>query len=103
MRGRPDLVQQLITDHEVPSTGRGYLYQLTAAAGCTSLPFLPLIRQPTLVLVGDDDPIVPLINARVLTRLLPHAELHVFPDGHLGLLTLLDDLAPRISEFLGRA
>ena len=45
---------------------RGYLYQLAAGAGWTSLPLLPLVRQPTLILAGDDDPIIPLINARVM-------------------------------------
>jgi pimeloyl-ACP methyl ester carboxylesterase len=43
---------------------RGYLHQLAAGAGWTSLPFLPWLRQPTLILAGDDDPIIPLVNAR---------------------------------------
>ena len=62
---------------------------------------LPLIRQPTLVLAGDDDPIMPLVNARIMARLLPDARLHVYPDGHLGLLTMADELARRVSRFLG--
>src|SRR3712207_7518908 len=49
---------------------RGYYYQLAASTGWSSLPFLGLIRQPTLVLAGDDDPIVPVVNAdRKSTRL----------------------------------
>ncbi len=39
---------------------RGYYYQLLAMAGWSSLPFLGLLRQPTLVLAGKDDPIIPL-------------------------------------------
>ena len=39
---------------------RGYYYQLAAMAGWTSLPFLGLLRQPTLVMGGDDDPIIPV-------------------------------------------
>ena len=50
---------------------RGYYYQLAATAGWSSLPFLPLLRQPTLVLGGDDDPIIPVVNARMLARLIP--------------------------------
>ena len=46
--------------------GRGYLYQLAAGAGWTSLPFLPLLRQQTLIMSGDDDPIIPLANARLM-------------------------------------
>jgi len=100
LRSRPELVQQLILDFERPSSGRGYLYQLAAGAGWTSLPFLPLIRQPTLILAGDDDPIIPLVNARVMAWLLPAARLHVYPDGHLGLLTMKDELAKLVSEFV---
>jgi hypothetical protein len=39
------------------------------------------------LLAGDDDPIVPLVNARIMARCLPNAGLEVYPDGHLGLLT----------------
>ena len=52
-------------------SARGYLLQLAAGAGWTSLPFLPLLRQPTLILSGDDDPIIPLANARIMHRLIP--------------------------------
>jgi poly(3-hydroxyalkanoate) depolymerase len=79
---------------------RGYLYQLAAGAGWTSLPLLPWIRQPTLLLAGDDDPIVPLANAHIMRRLLPRAELHVYHGGHLGLLTEAAQLAPVVDRFL---
>ena len=69
--------------------------------GWTSLPFLPWIRQPTLVLAGDDDPIIPVVNARMQGRLIPDAELHVYHGGHLGILTEADELAPVIDRFLG--
>jgi poly(3-hydroxyalkanoate) depolymerase len=79
---------------------RGYLYQLAAGACWTSLPFLGLIRQPTLVMGGDDDPIVPLANARILALLIPHATLHVYHGGHVELVTEAPTLAPVITEFL---
>jgi poly(3-hydroxyalkanoate) depolymerase len=79
---------------------RGYLYQLTAGAGWTSLPFLPLLRQPVLVLAGDDDPIIPLVNARVMAGLIPGARLHVYHGGHVELVLQPDLLAPLIAEFL---
>jgi len=66
---------------------RGYLYQLTAAAGWTSLPLLPWLRQPTLILAGDDDPIIPLANARLMHRLIRNSRLHVYHGGHLALVT----------------
>ncbi len=78
----------------------GYLYQLTAGAGWTSLPFLPLLRQPTLIVAGDDDPIIPLANAKLMHRLIPDSRLHVYPGGHLGLVTEATELAPVVDGFL---
>jgi poly(3-hydroxyalkanoate) depolymerase len=78
----------------------GYLYQLTAGAGWTSLPFLPLLRQPTLIMAGDDDPIIPLANARLMHRLIPHSRLHIYHGGHLGLVTEAAGLAPVVDGFL---
>jgi poly(3-hydroxyalkanoate) depolymerase len=78
----------------------GYLYQLTAAAGWTSLPFLPVIRQPTLILAGDDDPIIPLVNGRLLNLLIPRSRLHVYHGGHLDLATEAAGLAPVVDAFL---
>ncbi|WP_448626649.1 poly(3-hydroxyalkanoate) depolymerase [Geodermatophilus sp. URMC 64] len=79
---------------------RGYYYQLAAAAGWSSLPFLRLIRQPTLLVAGDDDPIIPSINPRMMARLIPHARLHLYRGGHLALITEAKQLAPVIEEFL---
>jgi hypothetical protein len=35
-----------------------------------------------------------------MQRLLPRAKLHVFHDGHLGLVTSADELGPLVSDFL---
>src|SRR5262249_30986744 len=79
---------------------RGDIYQLLASIGWPSLPWLPLLQQPTLILAGDDDPIVPLANAKLMQRLIPDARLRVFHDGHLGLLTQARELAPLVAQFL---
>ena len=79
---------------------RGYLYQLAAAAGWTSLPLLPRLRQPTLILAGDDDPIIPLANARLMHRLIRDSRLHVYHGGHLALVTEAAELAPVVDGFL---
>jgi poly(3-hydroxyalkanoate) depolymerase len=100
MREQPGDVRRLVYDQSRIGSRTGYLFQLLAGVGWTSLPALPLIRQQTLVLSGSDDPIIPLVNARIMRRLLPHATLHVFDDGHLGLVTAADELAPVVSGFL---
>jgi poly(3-hydroxyalkanoate) depolymerase len=99
-RTNPAQVSTAMNAHNRVGSARGYLYQLSAGLGWTSVPFLPLVRQPTLVLSGDDDPIIPLANARLMHRLIPDSQLHVFHGGHLGLVTEAAQLAPVVSEFL---
>ena len=99
-REHPEQVHEILGDSTRIGSSTGYLHQLIAGAGWTSLPWLPLIRQPTLVLAGDDDPIVPPANGRLLSGLLPHAELHVYHGGHLALATEAKDLAPVVARFL---
>jgi hypothetical protein len=88
---------------ERPSTW-GYLGQLFAIGGWTSLPWLGSLRQPTLVLAGDDDPIVPLVNGRILARCIPNARLHVVDGGgHLFLLEQPARIAAAVAGYLEHA
>ena len=96
----PEWVKTMMHAQSRVGSPRGYLYQLTAGAGWTSLPFLPLLRQPTLILAGDDDPIVPLTNAKLMKLLIPKSRLHVYQGGHLGLVTEAAELAPVVAAFL---
>jgi 3-oxoadipate enol-lactonase len=41
---------------------------------------IPAIRVPTLVIVGEDDPATPPQKAEEILRLIPGAQLEVFPD-----------------------
>jgi poly(3-hydroxyalkanoate) depolymerase len=95
------LGRELLRATTRPITTRGYHYQLLATAGWTSLPLLPLLRPPTLILAGDDDPIIPLLNARILHRLIPRSELAIYHGGHLDLVTQAAHLAPVVEAFLG--
>ena len=100
VRADPERVSALMHDQSRVSR-QGYLYQLAAGAGWTSLPFLPLLRQRTLIVAGDDDPLIPLANARLMNMLIPGSRLHVYHGGHLGLVTEAAELAPVVSRFLG--
>ncbi|MGF6531986.1 poly(3-hydroxyalkanoate) depolymerase [Paraburkholderia sp. GAS206C] len=80
--------------------GRGYLYQLLAASGWSSLPWLGGLRQTTLVMHGNDDPIVPLANAKILAARIRNATLQVIDDGHLFLITRAREVAPAVKRFL---
>ena len=83
-----------------PST-IGYGHQLLAATGWTSFHWLPGLRQPTLVMAGDDDPVVPVLNAHLLAWRIPQSEFHVIRGGgHLFLIDQPEDVAPRVTRFL---
>jgi poly(3-hydroxyalkanoate) depolymerase len=99
-RADPAAIAAAMHDGNRVGPPRGYLYQLTAGAGWTSVPFLPWLRQPTLIVAGDDDPIIPLVNARLMRLLIPKSQLHVYHGGHLGLVSEAADLAPVVDDFL---
>ena len=86
-----------------PST-TGYFYQLMALAGWTSLPALPFVSKPVLVMMGENDPIVPLANGQLLSGMIPDAQLEVFEDaGHLFLMTHPEKAIRLLREFLDAA
>ncbi len=87
-----------------PPTGTGYFYQLLAFLGWTSAPFLPfLLKAETLIMMGEDDNIVPLTNGRILKSLIPNAELEVIPNGgHLFLVSHAEATLRSINAFLDR-
>jgi pimeloyl-ACP methyl ester carboxylesterase len=59
------------------------------------------VRQPTLVLAGDDDPIIPLVNGRILAWRIPNSTLHVVRGGgHLFILERPAEMAGLITSFL---
>jgi poly(3-hydroxyalkanoate) depolymerase len=96
----------LIRGHAAAMRGArtlGYLYQLLAMSGWTSLPWLWSLPQPTLVLMGRDDPLVPPINGHILAGLIPNAELQMIDDGHLFIVTRPVETAAEIEAFLADA
>jgi len=101
-RDDPDLVVK----HAAAMSGAsnvGYLYQLLAMAGWTSLPWLWSLKQPTLILAGSDDPIVPPINAQIMARIMQNARLEIVDDGHLFMVTQPARTAAIIEKFLAQA
>src|SRR4051794_31761406 len=100
MRTHPERAARALHAQTRLGPKRGYYYQLAAAAGWSSLPFLRLIRTPTLIVAGDDDPIIPAVNAQLMARLIPDAELHLYRGGHLALVTEAPALAPVVERFL---
>jgi len=81
-------------------TVRGYMAQLAALWGWTALPYLPLMRQPTLVLTGENDNIVRVINGKLLAAFIRRSRLEVIEGGHLFILSNPEQTMPLIEEFL---
>jgi poly(3-hydroxyalkanoate) depolymerase len=100
LRGSPELVREHLR-HVCWSSDYGYYLQLIACVGWSSLPWLRFLAQPTLVMAATDDPIVPVANGHILTKLIPGAQLVTIDDGHLFLVTSAAKSAEIISEFLG--
>src|SRR5262252_602074 len=74
LRSSPELVSKHLR-HVRWSSDYGYYLQLFAGLGWSSLPWLRLLTQPTLVMAGTDDPVVPIVNGRILAKLIPGARL----------------------------
>lgn len=69
-------------------TAKGYVDQLVMTIGWTSLPWLHKVQAPALVLHGDRDVIVPMVNARLVAGRLANGQLQVINGGgHLFVIT----------------
>jgi pimeloyl-ACP methyl ester carboxylesterase len=80
---------------------RGYLGHMLSLSSWTGLPLLARISHPALVVSGDDDPLSPLANAMLLTRLLPQARMVTAAgEGHLLFLSPSSPVLGPIRDFL---
>ena len=87
---------------KIAPSKRGYLYQQLALRGFASALWLRQLTQPTLVIHGSADPIVPEVNAHILARLIPDARAKIVArGGHLCLLTKPALCARWVDDFLG--
>lgn len=86
-----------------PPTPRGYVYQLLCMIGWTSVPALPFLKKDTLIMMGEDDQIVPLVNGKLLESLIPNSRLEIFEQGgHLFMLTHREQTLSSLRAFLGQ-
>jgi pimeloyl-ACP methyl ester carboxylesterase len=103
---RDESVRQRMTNarRSHPPAADGYAMQLLGIVGWSSWHFLPAIPHETLVICGDDDPLVPVNNARMLAERIPNATLEIVEGaGHLFLWDDAENLGQRIGRFLNRA
>ena len=85
-------------------TYAGLVRQLAVLGGFDARGRLGEVRAPTLVVVGDHDPLIPLAAAEATAAALPAAELAVIPGaGHLAFLERAEEVNRVIRDFLGDA
>ena len=85
-----------------PPTSLGYALQILGGASWTSQYFLHRIESETLVISGDDDPLIPVVNAEFLAKRIPNARLEIVERaGHLFLCDDARRMAERIRHFIG--
>jgi pimeloyl-ACP methyl ester carboxylesterase len=84
-----------------PLNRAGMVEQVWSMTGWTSVPWLHTLQVPTLVLVGEHDPLVPPVNTRIFVSRMPSCRWHVVPSaGHLFLIDQARDAAGVIDDFL---
>jgi pimeloyl-ACP methyl ester carboxylesterase len=100
----PEVLAAELADRAAhPPSWLGYRYQQAAVIGWSSYLWLPRLRVPTLVLHGEDDPAVPVMNARMIARRVPDAELETIPGaGHMLLFDEPAKAVPILERFLAR-
>jgi poly(3-hydroxyoctanoate) depolymerase len=87
-----------------PPSPYGYAMQLLGGAGWSSWPFLARIPHETLVINGDEDPLVPVANAKMLSQRIPRARLEIVQRaGHLFLWDDAENVGARIRQFVNPA
>lgn len=101
LRHDPELRRQLGRERVADAPDmRGYIWQLLSCFTWSTAPMLPFIRQPTLVVNGDDDPLARPFNARWMAKVIPRGRLHLVEGGgHHLVLERPGEVAAVLREF----
>ena len=83
-----------------PQPEDAFLRQFDGCLNHDTVDRLQRINTPTLILTGDDDPLVPPENSEILKELIPHADLFVFPGGrHCAIIENANDYNQKVIDF----
>ena len=109
--GAPGIGWAALFDNDMQASGLkiqtatplGIAYQTAAMAGWSSAAFLPGLKNiPTLVLMGEQDGVMPACYGQMLASLIDGAVLEVVPGSHLFPFTHAAAISARISAFLNQ-
>jgi pimeloyl-ACP methyl ester carboxylesterase len=104
----PDLLESLVAGARDPVAVRANLAELRALISPrgfrTGMRLSPedlrRLAVPTLMIWGDDDPVVPLSQARAVAAEIPHARLVNLPAGHVPQLGNPERVAALLEDFV---
>jgi pimeloyl-ACP methyl ester carboxylesterase len=99
---RPDAVSSLLENVRVQPTRSGaFMAQLQAILMSDRSEAVRQIRQPTLVIHGDSDGLVPVSNGRALAERIPGSRFALIQDcGHMAMWERPEELSRLVKQFL---
>lgn len=95
-------------NRDAPLTGESFTNQVKAVMGWAqpnpdALTELKSVKQPVLIVQGQEDVLVPVVNAISISKSIPNAKLIVYPDaGHSSFFQYHEDFVKKSLEFLGK-
>jgi pimeloyl-ACP methyl ester carboxylesterase len=101
-------IQERQADRDVAITAESFTNQVKAVLGwvqpnAEALTELQSVKQPVLIVQGQEDSLVPVDNAINMSKSIPNAKLIVYPDaGHGSFFQYHDDFVKKALEFLGK-
>jgi pimeloyl-ACP methyl ester carboxylesterase len=101
----PEVValQESFRERAAQKSVAAYQRQVDACLGHDTLGLLPVLRTPSLVLVGEEDILTPPRFGRALAAALPRAEAVIVPaSGHACFLETPKPFVERVTRFLAR-
>jgi len=98
----PDLIEEFLAARKAHLPPRAaWQRQFAACLSFETESRLGSLCAPTLILTGDDDPIVPAENSYRLAATIPHSRLRVFPGArHLVFIERAEEFNQAVIEFL---
>jgi pimeloyl-ACP methyl ester carboxylesterase len=99
-------VQERQVNRDPAINGASFTNEVKAVLGwaqpdANALTELKSVKQPVLIVQGENDALVPVVNAINMSHSLPNAQLIVYPDaGHAAFFQYHDDFVQKAVEFL---
>jgi len=103
-RSHPELIERsVVIRMETLQPLYAFNRQAVAAYNFNSKDRSHLIHNPTLILAGDQDRVMPLQLTQAMAKKIPNARINVYPDtGHLLFLERAKEINQAIIEFLSK-